>query len=149
MSQSYCEISIGAEQIQQVLNDTRGFDIILMEQFTFDCQLAIGWKLKAPIIAFSSCPLLPYHYDRFANPLIPSYISINAVGGSDELSFSERLENWILSHASRLVYTFVAVIICKSIRSLTYWFHSGTKFKRNRMRLLGSTSERKCRIWET
>lgn len=75
-----------------------------MEQFNNDCMMAVAWKLKAPVIAMSSCNLMPWHYDRLGNPLIPSYIPGLFLGYSDNMKLWQRLNNWIGINVVKLMY---------------------------------------------
>lgn len=99
-----CTMVMSSPAIKQVLKQTEKFDVILMEQFDHDCLRGLAWKLDAPVVALSSCPMLPWHYERFGQPHNPSYIPNYYMDGSDEMSFSQRINNWITTHAFRLMY---------------------------------------------
>lgn len=77
-----CDLALNSTVIKNILNKKNKYDVILMEQFNNDCMMAIAWKLKAPVIGMSSCVLMPWHYDRLGNPLIPSYVP--ALFGNDQ-----------------------------------------------------------------
>lgn len=94
-----CEVTINSAAIEEVLKTKEKFDVIIVQQFNSDCMVAVAWKLSAPIMGLSSCSLLPYHYDRFGTPLLPSHIPVTFLGYSDKMTFSERLSNWIAVHA--------------------------------------------------
>lgn len=96
-----CENSLNSTAIQIVLQQK--FDVILMEQFNADCMMAIAWKIKAPVIGLSSCFLLPWFYNRLGSPLIPSFMP-SLLDYSDEMSFSERMINWITINVINLMY---------------------------------------------
>lgn len=76
-----------------------------MEQFNADCMTGVAWKLNIPFIALSSCALMPWHYDRFGNPHIPSYIPSLFVGYDDKMTFAERVSNWFAVHVMKLLYS--------------------------------------------
>lgn len=99
-----CELSLNSTAIQNMLNRKPKFDVILVEQFNSDCMMGVAWKLNAPVIGLSSCVLMPYHYDRVANPLMTSYVPVLYHGFSDKMSFGERLVNWITVHTTKLMY---------------------------------------------
>lgn len=75
-----------------------------MEQFNADCMMPIAWKLQAPVIALSSCAMMPWHYDRVGQPLIPSYVPALFMGYSDEMTFTQRLNNWIAVYGLKFLY---------------------------------------------
>lgn len=99
-----CELALNSTAIQNLLNRKPKFDVILVEQFNSDCMMGVTWKLNAPVIGLSSCVLMPWHYDRVANPLIPSYVPLLFFGFSDKMSYAERLANWVSMHALKLMY---------------------------------------------
>lgn len=99
-----CELALNSSAIQNLLNRKPKFDVMLVEQFNSDCMMGVAWKLNAPVIGLSSCILLPWHYDRVANPLIPSYVPALFLGFSDKMSYVERLANWVSVQAFKLMY---------------------------------------------
>lgn len=99
-----CELALTSMAIQNLLNKTQQFDVILVEQYSNDCMMGVAWKLDAPVIGLSSCVLMPWHYDRVGNPLIPSYVPSLFLGLSDKMSYAERLVNWVSVHVLKLMY---------------------------------------------
>lgn len=99
-----CQVALESDAIQLVLNQTEKYDVILTEQFNQECTMGIAWKLNAPVIGMCSSVLLPWNYDRSDNPLIPSYIPNVFMRTTDEMSFFERIENWIETHGFRFWY---------------------------------------------
>lgn len=99
-----CELALNSTAIQNQLNTKQKYDVILIEQFNSDCMMGVAWKLKAPVIGLSSCTLMPWHYDRVANPLIPSYMPALFLGHSEQMTYAERLSNWITLHGLKLMY---------------------------------------------
>lgn len=99
-----CENALNSTVIQNLIKNQEKFDVILMEQFNNDCMMGVAWKLKAPVIALSSCAIMPYHFERFGIPSNPSYIPSLFTGYSDQMSFSERLHNWFAVHLINFLY---------------------------------------------
>lgn len=97
-----CENSLNSSAIQTVLKQK--FDVILMEQFNSDCMMGVAWKINAPVIGLTSCVLMPWHYDRVGTPLIPSYMPALFLGYSDEMSYLERISNWVAINVFKLMY---------------------------------------------
>lgn len=75
-----------------------------MEQFNSECMLGVAWKLQAPIVAMSSCTMMPWHYDRVEAPINPSYLPALFVGYSVEMTYAERLSNWIAFHGLKFLH---------------------------------------------
>lgn len=100
-----CETAYASADVKKMIKTNEQFDLIIMEQFNTDCMLGLAWKLQAPVIGLSSCPLMPWHYDRIGNPIIPSYIPSLFMGYSDKMSFSERLANWIAAQGMKFLHS--------------------------------------------
>ncbi|XP_055597964.1 UDP-glucosyltransferase 2-like [Uranotaenia lowii] len=90
-----CENALNSETIKTLVESKVQYDLVLVEQFNNDCMLGVIHMLNAPFIGLSSCPLMPWHYDRVANPQIPSYIPSLFMGYSEKMSFFERMANWM------------------------------------------------------
>lgn len=99
-----CEAAFNSTTMQTLLNTRQKFDVILVEQFNSDCMMGVAWKLQAPVIGLSSCLMMPWHYDRVGQPSIPSYIPTLMMGYSDQMTYSERLANWITSTGMKILY---------------------------------------------
>ncbi|XP_031634295.1 UDP-glucuronosyltransferase 1-7C-like [Contarinia nasturtii] len=104
-----CDLIFSSPVLQTILKSNQKFDVILLEQFNNDCLMAVAWKLKTPVIALSSCLLLPWHYDRIGNPLFPSYIPNVLVGYSNKMNFFQRFNNWIGVNVLNLMYQYITV----------------------------------------
>ena len=112
-----CERTLKSDAIRLVLDMRHRFDVILLEQFNHDCLMGLAWKLDAPVIGVSSIGLLPWHYERFGEPMIPSYLPSMYMASSDRMSFVERLQNWILCYSGKFLYRFVNGIPTQVVRS--------------------------------
>lgn len=99
-----CESALNSTVIKNLLNTNQQYDVILTEQFNSDCSTGIAWKFQAPIIGLSSCNLMPWHYDRIGAPANPSYVPALFLGLSDEMTYLERLGNWISVHLLKFMY---------------------------------------------
>lgn len=99
-----CENTLNSTHIQNMLIAKQKFDVILMEHFNTDCLMGLAYKLDAPVIGLSSCALMPYHYERVGTPIHSSYMPSLATGYSDNMSFKERLHNWIAIHLLNFLY---------------------------------------------
>lgn len=90
-----CENALNSTAIKKVLQMRPRFDVIILEQFTTDCLMAVAHQLQVPVIGASSCALMPWHYARTGNPQITSYIPALFLGHSDNMSFGQRVANWV------------------------------------------------------
>ncbi|KAH8412371.1 hypothetical protein KR009_001525 [Drosophila setifemur] len=100
-----CNTTLHSQALAEVLQHPPGYyDVVLMEHFNSDCMMSIPYLLQAPVVALSSCALMPWHYERLGAPLIPSYMSAQPQGKSQEMSFAGRLGNWITVHSLQWLY---------------------------------------------
>lgn len=100
-----CENALNSEAIKTLVESKVQYDLVLVEQFNNDCMLGVAHLLNAPYIGLSSCPLMPWHYDRVGNPIAPSYIPSLFMGYSEKMSFKERLGNYISAYAFKAMYS--------------------------------------------
>lgn len=105
MGKEACNATLNSQALDEILKHPPGYyDVVMMEHFNTDCGMSVAHVLQAPVIAMSSCALMPWHYERFGVPLIPSYISALFQGQSQEMSLAGRLGNWITVHSLNLLY---------------------------------------------
>lgn len=99
-----CHNFLNSSAMATILNSEQQYDVIILEQFNNDCMMAAAWKLKAPVIGLSSCPLMPWHYERIGNPMTPSFIPALFMEHSENMSLSQRIANWLATHGMRFLY---------------------------------------------
>ncbi|KAH8269748.1 hypothetical protein KR018_009818 [Drosophila ironensis] len=105
-----CQATLNSQALSEVLKQPPGYyDLVMMEHFNTDCAMSVPYLLKTPVIAMSSCALMPWHYERLGAPQIPSYISALFQGQSQEMSLAGRLGNWITVHSLNMLYKFFSV----------------------------------------
>lgn len=90
-----CKIALKSSAIQTVLEARESYDLIVMEQFNSDCMMGIAWKLQLPVVALSSCSLIPWHFERFGSPQLPSYIPSQLTAYTEKMTYFQRINNWI------------------------------------------------------
>lgn len=90
-----CEKTLSHPPVIKLINSDEKFDLVVTELFNTDCYLGFAHKFKVPYISICTTPLLPWGFDRFANPNNPSYIPNLFLGHSDKMHFFERLINTI------------------------------------------------------
>lgn len=101
-----CDLALNSTAIQNLLNTKPEYDVILMEHFNADCMMGVAWKLKAPVIALSSCVLMPWHYDRVGSPWLLSHMTGQPMGYSfiGPMTYKERLLNFFYMNFYKIVY---------------------------------------------
>lgn len=109
-----CEKFFTSKHIDTLFDIAREekFDFLITEYFNTDCVLGFAHALNiTSFIGMSSCALMPWHYDRVGLPDTPSYIPNEFVGSSTEMTFFERMTNWLLVHTLKIGYRFVEFFI--------------------------------------
>lgn len=108
---SSCTAALNSSAIDEILETHRKapFDVVVMEFFATDCMAGITWMLQAPLVGLSSCALMPWHYDRVGLPDTPSYIPSEFSAFSEEMSFLERAENFLVTRLVKALYRAVQI----------------------------------------
>lgn len=99
-----CELVMDTPAVKDLIKNPPHYDLILMEQFNSDCMFGLAYKLRAPVIALSSCAMMPWHYGRMGNPQTPSLTPSLFMGYSDEMDFRGRLSNWLGHYGMKVLY---------------------------------------------
>ncbi|XP_058056928.1 UDP-glycosyltransferase UGT5-like [Anopheles bellator] len=100
-----CANALNSNAIRTILESKVQYDLVLVEQFNSDCMLGVAYQLNAPYIGLSSCPLMPWHYERVGNPPIPSYVPALFMGYTERMDFTQRLANWITVQSFKALYS--------------------------------------------
>lgn len=95
-----------AEKLQDFLKTKQKFDLIITETFNTDCFLGFAHKFNVPFIGLSSCTIMPWSNTRFGNPMNPSYIPVNLLPYSDQMTFIERVENTLYYIYSEILFNY-------------------------------------------
>jgi glucuronosyltransferase len=99
-----CEKTLSHPPVLKLINSKETFDLVITELFNTDCYVGFAYKFQVPFISIITTPLLPWGFERFANPDNPSYIGNIFLGHSDRMSFLERLVNTIYLKKSQWEY---------------------------------------------
>lgn len=104
--QASCKRLYESGYIELVLkrHQQQPYDIVITENFNSDCQLAVPYLMDAPIVALSSCLLMPWYYERILLPDTPSYVQSEFIGFPTPLNWQERLTNFVQAKALSLLY---------------------------------------------
>jgi glucuronosyltransferase len=90
-----CEKTLSHPLVLKLINSEQKFDLVITELFNTDCYVGFAYKWQVPFISIAVTPLLPWGFERFANPANPAYIGNAFLGHSDRMSFLERLVNTV------------------------------------------------------
>lgn len=104
--QGICESTYFSKRLNEVLNSTITYDLMVVEMFNTDCFLPIKTKFNVPIVAMSSSTLLPWVSFRFGIPLNPSYMQSIFMGYPGKLNFLQRFENSVVTWIHLLFHRF-------------------------------------------
>lgn len=80
------------------------FDVVLFENFQHECFVAMGHKFGAPVIQLIPATPTTYVSQWYSQPYTPSYIPDPNSGFSDQMSFYERVINFLISLFQLIVY---------------------------------------------
>ncbi|CAG4949307.1 unnamed protein product [Colias eurytheme] len=93
------------------------YDVVLTESFTSDCMLGLlyVYEIKAPVIALSSCALIPWVPDRIGVTNNPSYIPVATGSWTASMTFIQRIQNSLMN-----IYYYL-------------WFHNSVQNKEKKI----------------
>ncbi|XP_026461576.1 UDP-glucuronosyltransferase 1-6-like [Ctenocephalides felis] len=101
-----CETVLKSDQLKSIFDQSEKYDVIFTETFTSDCTLGIAYQFKAPVIGLSSSYAMPWVMGRFANPEITSYVPMMFTGNSHQMTFWQRVKNFVASVLFKTLYRF-------------------------------------------
>jgi len=104
-----CKVALNSPLITQLLKSPIRYDVILLEHFSNDCMAAVAHLLNAPVIALSSCAIMPWHYKRMGSPFINPIMPMNFLPYTDEMSLIDRLNNFFHFHTVNTLYKWVSL----------------------------------------
>lgn len=91
-----------------IVNDTRGFDLIIIEAFNTNCFLGLVHRFRpAPYIGISSCAPFSWEYPRTGTPFNHAVMPNTFLWLTDDMSLSERVLNTVFSMATRAYQSLV------------------------------------------
>ncbi|KAJ8954689.1 hypothetical protein NQ318_011381 [Aromia moschata] len=90
------------KNFQKMLNSNAHFDAIILEQFNNDALKVLAHHYKAPLILFSSLGANSWFNPLIGNPSPPSYIPEPLMPYTSDMTFWQRLENFVFAVLSEL-----------------------------------------------
>ncbi|XP_030384149.1 UDP-glucuronosyltransferase 1-3 [Scaptodrosophila lebanonensis] len=103
-----CEVALHSPLIAQLLSSGMRYDVIILEHFANDCMQAVAHLLRAPVIALSSCAIMPWHYKRMGTPFLEAVTPMNFLPYTDEMGFVERVNNFLHFHIVALLHNLIS-----------------------------------------
>ncbi|CAH1985004.1 unnamed protein product [Acanthoscelides obtectus] len=109
LAQKACKDVMQSKNFQRFMKERHRyhFDLMIIEMFNTDCLMGLADIFNVPVIGLSSCTLMPWASDRFANPIHTGYIPNNLLPHSDRMNFLERVENTVVTTLHRFFYRYV------------------------------------------
>ncbi|XP_052742083.1 UDP-glucosyltransferase 2-like [Bicyclus anynana] len=92
-----CKALLSDGNVQNLWNNNRKFDVVVIEQFISDCALGITHELKAPVVGVTAHSLMPFHYNRFGVPQHPAFTPCQVLNGGKKTSLIQRIERLIFT----------------------------------------------------
>ncbi|XP_017070082.2 LOW QUALITY PROTEIN: UDP-glucosyltransferase 2 [Drosophila eugracilis] len=105
--QRSCKVALNSPLIAQLLESPIRYDVIILENFSNDCMAAVAHLLGAPVIALSSCAIMPWHYKRMGSPFINPIMPMNFLPYTDEMTLIDRLNNFFHFHTVNTLYNWI------------------------------------------
>lgn len=102
-----CKVALNSPLIAQLLSSPLRYDVIILEHFSNDCIAAVAHLLDAPVIALSSCAIMPWHYKRMGTPFINPIMPMNFLPYTDQMNFVARLNNFLHFYIVNALYNFI------------------------------------------
>lgn len=124
-----CEIAFNTTLVKSFLEEDNHFDLAILSHFNTDCFVAVAKKLNIPVVRTLACNLLPWSYSRFGNPDNPAYIP-NVFGTfSNKMSFSQKIENVIISLFYSAYYNYFVGVKNDEEVSMKYFGEYGASIR--------------------
>ncbi|KAH8391805.1 hypothetical protein KR215_004550, partial [Drosophila sulfurigaster] len=102
-----CKVALNSPLIADLLSSPLRYDVIIMEHFSNDCLASVAHLLDAPVIALSSCAIMPWHYKRMGTPFINPTMPMSFLTYTDQMDFMARLNNFLHFHTVNVLYNFI------------------------------------------
>ncbi|XP_059470472.1 UDP-glycosyltransferase UGT5-like [Neocloeon triangulifer] len=89
----FMDLVLHDPKVNQVINDTRGFDLVIVEDFLTDSSFALAHHFQAPLVLISS--MGGFHWTNYAvgNAAPTSYVPNTMLSYGSKMTFFERFVN--------------------------------------------------------
>ncbi|XP_022232574.2 UDP-glucosyltransferase 2 [Drosophila obscura] len=103
----FCSAALNSPLIADLLSSPLRYDLIILEHFSNDCMTAVAHLLNAPVIALSSCAIMPWHYRRMGTPYINPIMPMNFLTYTDQMGLIDRVNNFVHFHTVNTLYEWI------------------------------------------
>lgn len=106
-SNNSCELLFSTKAVEELYTNNETYDVIMVNIFHSECVFQIANKLNGPLVAFHPTIMVPWAAGKFAMPLNPAVVPSPFLPLSTKMSFSERLENAVVTWCHLLYHNLV------------------------------------------
>lgn len=103
-AQLNCETVLQSKNVQEFIRERNDFDLILLEDFFSDCFWPLVQMYNCPVIRLISHILTPWHAKHTGNPLSSAFVANIHLKLNVEMSFFERMENFLMNSFDNFYY---------------------------------------------
>lgn len=96
-----------SNSVKEVLDTSKNFDLVLMEEFWTECLWCAIRRFKSSVVYLKSSTLSPWSGRKLGNYMNPSHSPNIYLPHSDRMSFLQRLENALLHFANIFYYDYI------------------------------------------
>ncbi|XP_058832013.1 UDP-glycosyltransferase UGT5-like [Topomyia yanbarensis] len=101
------EYTLGHPAVQELLKSDETLDLLILDQVLTDSLLGLALHYQIPAIVYSSTATNKFTNEMVANPHNPAYNPISDLGYSDQMSFTQRLWNTMVSVSEQFNYKYL------------------------------------------
>lgn len=91
-----------AREVQELLNSSATFDVIVMEEFLAASLMGLGYRYQAPMVYVCAMGANLWNNNLFGNPAPSSYVPNMFASYSSQMTFLQRLHNFFVNHIDLL-----------------------------------------------
>lgn len=103
-AQLNCETSLQSKNFQEFIREKNNFDLILLEDYFTDCFWPLVQMYNCPVIRIISHILISWQAKHIGNPLSSAYVASIHLKLNVEMSFFERMENFLMNYIDNFYY---------------------------------------------
>uniref|UniRef100_A0A2A4JYW3 UDP-glucuronosyltransferase n=1 Tax=Heliothis virescens TaxID=7102 RepID=A0A2A4JYW3_HELVI len=102
-----CKKLMNHREVQELIESSSHFDLVIVEQFVTDCGLAVAYKLNAPAIGIAAHILSPWTYPRLGAPNNPAYVPNHFFGSGSKPTLWNKIKSLVINLGMNMYYTHV------------------------------------------
>jgi glucuronosyltransferase len=106
MSERTVDSMMKSDNVQSLLNSGEEFDAVVIELCAADALFGFGDRFNSPVIGVTTFDGVYFNDVYTANQSPYSYVPMMVAGLPDEMTFTQRLKNTVLSQLEKIFYNF-------------------------------------------